>query len=143
MLVLVAALLLAACGSSDPQPPGGASGSGAASIEIRAAADAPESGGGSAIPGLWLVAVPQRLVAGAGTRTSVAALRGGGAEVVRTDKRGRAKLSRAIGPIVLCDLGSSDAPSPVAAVGGCPSITVNRGQALRLTFGEAGLTLTP
>ena len=145
-LVFVAMLLLAACGGSDSE--GGAGGSkppapDAVAIEVRAAADAPQSGDNAAIPGLWLVAIPQRLLAAAGVRPAVDELRGKGAELVRTDGRGRATLSRATGPVVLCDLGSSDAASPVAAVGGCPRITVSGGQTVRLTLGEAGLTLAP
>ncbi len=145
-LVAVAMLLLAACGGSDSEGAAGGSkppGPDAVAIEVRAAADAPESGDNAAIPGLWLVAIPQRLLSAAGPRPSVGELRGKGAEVVRTDGRGRATLSRASGPVVLCDLGSSDAASPVAAVGGCPRITVSSGQTVRLTLGEAGLTLAP
>ncbi len=145
-LAVLASLLLAACGSSDSEPSGGARGApgdGAVAIEVRAAADTPQSGGGSAIPGLWLLAVQQRTLAAAGARTPVEALRGQGAEVVRTDRRGRATLRCASGRVAICDLGSSDAPSPVAVAAGCLRIMVKGGQTLRLTSGEAGLSLAP
>lgn len=144
VLLVATALLLSACGDSGSEPGGPAArspGRDEVAIEVTAAADAPESGGGSAIPGLWLVAVPERLAAGAGARANVDELRDQGAELVRTDGRGRATLSRTSGPVVVCDLGSSDAASPVAALAGCPPITVTVGRTLRLTFGEAGLRL--
>jgi hypothetical protein len=144
IIPVVATLLVAACGGSDEPAGGGSSAPGpdAVAFEVRVDADAPESGGGSAVPGLWLVAIPERLLAAAGPRADVVALRDDGAKLVRADARGRATLTGMTGPLAVCDLGSSDAASPVAILAGCPRITVNGGQTVRLTFGEAGLRLT-
>ena len=143
-LVVAAMLLFAACGGgSDTEPGAGTGATPAAStvaIEVRADADAPKSGAGATIGGLWLIAVPQPVATAAAGRPTVAALRDRGSEVVRTDSRGHATLRRS-GPLVICDLGSSDVPSPVAALATCLRITVKRGGTLRLTLGEAGLRL--
>jgi hypothetical protein len=104
VLAVATSLLLAACGAAESEPAPGAAGhpaGDAVAIEVRAAADAPQSGGGSAVPGLWLLAVAQQSVPAGDPRPSVAKLRAQGAEVVRTDRRGRATLRRTSGPVAL------------------------------------------
>jgi hypothetical protein len=135
----VAAALLLASGGAASSEPAGTVPADAVAVELRADPDAPDSGGNSAIPGMWLLAVP---VAAAGQwtdRQDVAALRKAGAELVRTDARGRAILPRTRGMTHLCALGSSDAPGPVAVTARCLDLTLVAGRTEQLTFGEAGL----
>ena len=139
--VVAAAVLVTGCGS-DSEPAARAPADGVA-IEVRADPDAPESGDDASIPGLWIIALPREARPSHDQRADVAALRAAGAEVVRTDARGRATLRRLKGTLLLSDLGSSDAPSPVAALRTALELPVNTGQTYRLTFGEAGLTFSP